>query len=229
MAFVIRKFDYQETLGAKLKAIRRSANLTLSELSAQTKIRKSFLAALESGEFGRLPDPVYARNYLKTYVRALGGDVGYFLEQFESECGTCDFMKHARLPRQRARAWQFLVASRYVKIFLVALIAISVVSYIGSQVRAIVSPPDLLVYEPSDGFLTSEAYVTVSGHAEAGAQVTINGKTVLLSQTGSFETELALERGLNVIVIESAKRHSRTATEYRRVVLKQDDSISFSN
>ncbi len=228
MSFVIRKFDYQETLGAKLKAIRRSANLTLSELSAQTKIRKSFLTAFENGDWGKLPDPIYARNYLKTYVRALGGDVDYFLEQFESECGTCDFMKNARLPRRRASAWQFLVASRFVKVFFLATLAISIMSYVGYQVRAIVSPPDLLVYEPSDGFLTADAHVTVAGHAEEGAQVTINGLSVLLSQDGSFETDVALERGLNVIVIESTKRYSHPATEYRRVVLKQDGSISFA-
>ncbi len=229
MAFVIRTFDYQETLGAKLKAIRRSANLTLSELSVQTKIRKSFLVAFENGDYGKLPDPIYARNYLKTYIRALGGDVDYFLEQFEKECGTCDFMKNARLPRRRASAWQFLVASRFVKIFVIAAMAVSVVSYMGYQIRAIISPPDLLVYEPSDGFQTAQARVTVSGHAEEGSRVTINGLDVLLSQNGSFETDVALERGLNVILIESTKRHSRPATEYRRVVLKQDGSISFTN
>ena len=228
MTFVIRKFDYQETLGAKLKAIRRSANLTLSALSIQTKIRKSFLSAFENGDYAKLPDPIYARNYLKTYVRALGADVDYFLEQFESECGTCDFMKNARLPRRRASAWQFLVASRFVKVFVVAAMAISILSYVGYQLRAIVSPPDLLVYEPLDGFQTAQARVTVSGHAEQGAAVTINGMSVLLSQDGSFETEVALERGLNLIVIESTKRHSNPAVEYRRVVLKQDGSISFA-
>jgi cytoskeletal protein RodZ len=228
MSFVIRKFDYQETLGAKLKAIRRSANLTLSELSARTKIRKSFLAAFENGEYGKLPDPIYARNYLKTYVQILGADVDYFLEQFESECGTCDFMKNARLPRRRASAWQFLVASRFVKLFLVGAVAIGIVSYMGYQIRAIVAPPDLLVYQPSDGFLTQEAQVTVSGHAEEDAQVTINGLRILLSQDGSFETDVALERGLNVIVIESTKRHSQPATQYRRVVLQQDGTLSFS-
>lgn len=228
MSFVIRKFDFQETLGAKLKAIRRSANLTLSELSVQTKIRKSFLAAFENGDYAKLPDPIYARNYLKTYVRALGGDADYFLEQFENECGTCDFMKLARLPHRRTSAWQLFVASRYVKVFLVMAMATGVASYMGYQLQAIVLPPDLLIYEPSDGYLTSDAHVTVSGHAEPGAKVVINGLNILLSQDGSFQTEVALERGVNLIMIESTKRHSRPATEYRRVVLKQDGSISFA-
>jgi transcriptional regulator with XRE-family HTH domain len=222
MSFVIRKFDYQETLGEKLKAIRRCANLTLSEISASTKIRKPFLKAFESGDYAKLPDSIYARNYLKTYVRALGGDVDYFVEQFENECGTCDFTKNARLPRARARARQFLVTSRFVQVFVIITLALATTGYLGYELRAIISAPELAVYEPEDGHATQEALVKVSGMTEEGTRVKVNGIDVLLSQDGQFETVVALERGLNVISIESAKRYSRPATEYRRVVLKQE-------
>lgn len=227
MAFVIRQFDYTESLGEKLKALRAAAGLTLSEMVAKTKIRKSFLQAFESGDYTKLPDPVYARNYLKVYVRALGADVNYFLKQFETECGTCDFTKHARLPRRRARALQFLVASRFVKIFSLGFIGIAIVTYLGLQVRAIISPPELLVFAPQDGIKTQEALISVEGQAQEGAQVKINDMDVLLSQERTFEMTIALERGLNVIVIESTKRYSKPTTEYRRVVLGEDKTISF--
>lgn len=227
MAFVIRKFDYSESLGKKLKAIRAAAGWTLSEMAAKTKIRKSFLQAFESGDFAKLPDPVYARNYLKVYVRTLGGDVDYFLQQFEMECGTCDFTKNARLPRRRARALQFLVASRFVKVCSLGLVGIAIVAYLGLQVRAIVSPPELIVFAPQDGIQTGEAIITVAGQAQEGARVKVNGVDVLLSQDGTFEITVALERGLNVIAIESQKRYSKSATEYRRVVLGENREISF--
>ncbi len=228
MAFVIRKFDYSESLGEKLKAIRTSAGLTLSEMAAKTKIRKTFLQAFETGQFAKLPDPVYARNFLKVYVRALGGDVEYFLEQFETECGTCDFTKNVRLPRARVRALQFLVASRFVKVFALSLVGIAIVGYLGVQVRAIVSPPELMVFAPNDGVLTHEALISVTGQAQEGARVKVNGLDVLLSKDGTFEVDVALERGLNVIAIESTKRYSKPATEYRRVVLGEDRPVSFA-
>ena len=228
MAFVIRKFDYSESLGEKLKTIRKSAGLTLSELSASTKIRKSFLQAFESGDYAKLPDPVYARNFLKVYLRALGGDADYFLQQFEVECGTCDFTKNARLPRPRARALQFLVASRFVKVFAISLVGFAIVGYLGLQVRAIISPPELLVFAPDDGIKTDEALIMVTGQAQDGAQVRVNGIEVLLSKDGTFEIEVALERGLNVIAVESTKRYSKPATEFRRVVLGQDRAVSFA-
>lgn len=228
MTFIIRKFDHSESLGGKLKAIRAAAGLTLSELSARTKIRKIFLQAFETGNYAKLPDPVYARSYLKVYVRALGGDVGYFLEQFESECGTCDFTKNARLPRARARTFQFLVASRFVKIFSFGFVGLMIVGYLGLQVRAIISPPELLIFDPTDGIKTQEALITVTGQAQEGSHVRVNGLDVLLSQDGTFEVDVALERGLNVIAIESQKRYSKPAMEFRRVVLMETRTISFS-
>lgn len=226
MSFVIRTFDYSETLGQKLKALRRSANYTLNEMVERTKIQKSFLQALEDSDYSKLPDPVYARNFLKIYVRALGANETYFLDQFETECGTCDFMSEARLPRRRARPLQFLVASRFVRIFSVAAIALVMCGYMGYQIRAILLPPELSVLSPSDGIMTAEAMIAVAGNAEPGTQVTVNGQSVLLDQSGQFSADVALERGVNVIVIESTRRYSKPAVEYRRVVLEQDRNLS---
>ncbi|NQV90533.1 helix-turn-helix domain-containing protein [Candidatus Uhrbacteria bacterium] len=228
MPFVIRKFDYTESLGEKLKVIRHASGRTLSEMADKTKIRKAFLQAFEEGNYAKLPDPVYARNFLKIYVRALGGDEEYFLQQFETECGTCDFMFNARLPRSRTRAIQFLVASKFIQIFIISSIGLGIVGYFGYQIREILSPPELLVYEPSDGILTSDALITVTGQAGEDARVTVNGIPVLLSTDGAFEFDVALERGLNVIAIESTKRYSHPATQYRRVVLQQDRTLSMS-
>jgi transcriptional regulator with XRE-family HTH domain len=228
MPFVIRKFDNAQTLGQKLKAMRRAANFTMNEMEKKTKIRKVFLKAFESGAYNKLPAPIYARNYLKTYVKALGGNETYFLDQFEEERGTCDFVGSARLPRRRTRALQFLVASKFIKVGALMLVGLTVLTYVGVQLRTIASPPELLVYAPNDGELTGEALIAVTGHAEEGASVNVNGEEVLLSQDGFFETDIALERGVNLIIIESTKRYSRPAVEQRRVVLDQNRSISLA-
>jgi transcriptional regulator with XRE-family HTH domain len=227
MAFIIRQFNHHQCLGDKLKALRKGANITLAEMSEKTKIRKTYLRRLESGSYDKLPDPIYTRNFLKVYLRVLGADEPYFLDLFEQEHGTCDFTKQACLPRQRAGAFRFLVASRFLKIGLFSAVALSVVFYIGLQVRTILTPPKLAIYEPADGYLTEDATILVSGQAEAGSNVHINGVNVLLTKGGNFEVEVALERGLNVIKVEGAKRYSRSAIEYRRVVLEQNKTFTY--
>lgn len=222
MAFVIRQFNHTHSLSEKIKTLRKEANLTLSEVSHKTKIQKSYLKAFEAGNFHNLPDPVYTRNFLKRYVKTLGGDETYYLGLFEEERGTCDFIKQSQAPRQRARAVKFLVASRFVKISIFAVLVGMLSVYIGTGIRDIVAPPELLVEVPFDGYQTEKATILVKGQTEAGTKVRINGSDILLSSDGSFLTEVSLERGLNMITIEGSKRYSKPAKEYRRVIFEQD-------
>jgi len=221
MSFVIRKLNDAETLGQKLKALRLASQRTLSEMAETCKIRKGYLDALENDRFDQLPAPLYTRNFLRIYVSTMGGDVTYFLERFDAERGTCDFTKAARLPVRRRRAMEFIVASRFVKFGALGLVAIAIVSYLGSQLVAITAPPELVILSPADGLQTPDAIVRVSGQVEDEATVRVNGIDVLLGPDGTFETEVALERGLNVITVEGAKRYSRSATEFRRVIFGQ--------
>lgn len=58
-------------LSERLRAERERQRRTLRDLSAQTKIREPFLAAIERGDFDVLPQ-VYVRSFVKTYAAALG-------------------------------------------------------------------------------------------------------------------------------------------------------------
>ncbi len=62
------------TPGAFLAAKRGERGLTLQQAASATHIRPEFLKALEADEPERLPAPVYARGYLRTYARYLGLD-----------------------------------------------------------------------------------------------------------------------------------------------------------
>lgn len=229
MTFVIRKLNDDQTLGPRLQEMRREANVTLNEMAARTKIRRAYLEAFEQGRYDALPEPLYARQFLRTYVTALGGDPEYFLKRFEEERGTCDFTAASRLPRQRARSTAFFSPARVVKIAVFVLVSLAVVGYLGMQVRAITAPPKLEVLAPTDGLVTAQAMIVVSGLTSDEATVRVNGIEVLLNEDGTFETEVALERGVNVIIIEGNKRYSRPTTIYRRVILEQDRGVPVDN
>lgn len=228
MSFLIRQLNSHQHLGEKLKALRKEANVTLSDMVERTKIRKVYLKRLESGAYDKLPDPIYTRNFLKIYLRVLGAEETYFLDLYEQERGTCDFVKKACLPRQRAGTLRFLVTSRLLKMGLFAGVALSILFYLGFQVYTILTPPKLVIFDPTDGLMTNDATISVSGQVEKGSHVQINGVEVLLTNIGKFSYEVALERGLNVIKIEGSKRYSRSALEYRRVVLDQSRTISYN-
>lgn len=222
MAFTVRPLNKDDTLGTLLHRMRRNLNFTLDEMAQKTKIQRKHLEALEKDAFDLLPEPLYARQLVKTYVKALGGNIGYCLARYEEACGRCDLVEPMRTPRQRARAVQFLAAHRILKVALLALLALSVLGYLGYELRLVFEPPELLVFEPADGFSTDDAVIAVSGRTEPETEIFVNGLKVLPTQDGSFETEVTLERGVNVITVEGKTRHSRTATVYRRVILEYE-------
>lgn len=63
-------------VGAYLKSVRESRGLQLDQASRVTKIGKNYLAAIEEGEFDKLPSAAYIKGFLRLYAGflSLSGD-----------------------------------------------------------------------------------------------------------------------------------------------------------
>ncbi|RJQ11261.1 MAG: DUF4115 domain-containing protein [Bacillota bacterium] len=61
-------------IGRRLKERREELGLSLAEVQAETKIRRRYLQALESGEEGLIPGEVYVKGFLRFYGNFLGLD-----------------------------------------------------------------------------------------------------------------------------------------------------------
>jgi MinD-like ATPase involved in chromosome partitioning or flagellar assembly len=60
--------------GGHLRNIRLAKGLTLEEIAEATKIKKSFLEAIENEDQKSFPAPIFLRGFLKSYAKALGLD-----------------------------------------------------------------------------------------------------------------------------------------------------------
>lgn len=220
MTFVMRKLDrVPQTLGEKLRALRRGQAVSLIMLEETTHIQRRYLEALEHGLYDELPEPLYTRNFIKAYSRALGADEKYFIELYEEESGRTDLLSPHRLPRERVRRGRFFVLPRMMTMGLVALVLCGVLGYLGWQIRGLLEPPTIVLNAPFDGMYASSALLEVSGSVlDDDVTLRVNGEEVVVSDANAFATTVDLSRGLNVITIEAERRYSRTAVLYRRVV-----------
>src|SRR5258707_3612137 len=62
------------SVGETLRAERLKRNLALDQVSRELKISSRFLAAIETGEFNKLPGGVFTRSFVRQYARLLGLD-----------------------------------------------------------------------------------------------------------------------------------------------------------
>ena len=59
-------------IGAQFKRIREDKDLSIPHLTATTLISERYLRAIEDGEMGSLPEPIYVRGFIRKYADALG-------------------------------------------------------------------------------------------------------------------------------------------------------------
>ena len=76
-----------DELGSLLREAREAKGLTLSDAQEATRINRSYLEALEEGQYEQLPTPVHARGYLRNYARYLKLDPEPLLERYEINRG----------------------------------------------------------------------------------------------------------------------------------------------
>lgn len=60
------------TLGETLRQARLDKGVSLADAARETRIRRSYLEALESEDVAALPPPVYTRGFLRSYAEYLG-------------------------------------------------------------------------------------------------------------------------------------------------------------
>lgn len=227
MVFVMRKLDCEpQTLGKKLRALRRGKAVTLDIMERSTHIQRKYLEALEQGKFELLPEPLYARNFIRSYTRALGADETYFLELYEEECGACDLIGHMCSPRQRVNKRRFLIWNQLMRYSMLTCLMLLIFGYVGWQIFSIVQAPNIVLLSPATDVLTHEAKLDIQGIVEDESSVYINGEPIVVNEDLTFDTQIDLKEGINTLIIEAERRYSRRAVVERSVVFDPQQGIS---
>lgn len=94
-------------IGESLRVARRRQGRTLSDAAAETRVRETYLAALEEEEFAALGGDVYVKGFLRSYAKFLGLDPEPLLETYRhdyeqvTDATTLSQQPVAALPRER--------------------------------------------------------------------------------------------------------------------------------
>lgn len=81
------------TFGEALRRTRKDAGLRLEDITAETKVSRGILSALENGDFRLLPERVFSRSFVAQYALTAGVDddgplLRAFDEAWESYCAS---------------------------------------------------------------------------------------------------------------------------------------------
>ncbi|MDZ7672383.1 MAG: DUF4115 domain-containing protein [Halanaerobiales bacterium] len=75
------------SVGTRLKKARKSLGLTIEDIQDKSKIKKSYLKAMENDNFEKLPGNVYTKVYIRGYAKIVGLDPQEILAEYTNKNG----------------------------------------------------------------------------------------------------------------------------------------------
>jgi cytoskeletal protein RodZ len=221
MNFISKKIS-TETLGEKFKKAREKKQMDLSKIEEITKIQTQYLIAIENGDYKKIPGEIYLKNFLKIYAKALNLDQKEILKLYQEEQKILfvDWQNNFNISPKIKNKIRLLFVSNIFKKSLIGIFLIIFLFYILFEVNNIISPPKLIIQEPSDNLIISESTIKVAGKTDVNANVTINNQEIFKNADGSFNRIINLQSGLNLITISAQKKHSREIIKYRKIIVE---------
>ncbi|MGE5392760.1 MAG: RodZ domain-containing protein [Candidatus Saccharibacteria bacterium] len=201
-----------DTLGEFLADSRKRLNYDIKTASLLTQIKPVYLESLERGKWNELPADVYVRGFLKNLSGLYQVEERLLLDQYEKEHGFEPKAEKRKQPEVRA-----VLTPKTIIITVTVLLSFLAIGYVVSQISSVLSPPKLSLAEPVSDLTVKGNSLMVSGNAEIGADVMINGQAVLSDKNGDFSENLALSPGLNVVEVSVKNKFNKVSTVVRRI------------
>lgn len=206
-------------LGQLLHQQRLRKKLSLEDVSRRTKIKETFLAAIERGDYNRLPSPAYAKGFVTNYATFLGLPRAEVIALFRREFD--EKRAYKVLPDSLTK--QQVFPGRRIKIqeslLVIAVLVLLFIGFLLFQYRAAFLAPPLRVVAPEQSAVMGQD-ITVSGKTESEASVTVNNEPVSVSRNGEFIKRISLFPGKTTIIISAKNRFGKETVVTREITVK---------
>ncbi|MDD2646781.1 MAG: helix-turn-helix domain-containing protein [Patescibacteria group bacterium] len=235
-----------ENLGTLLKQARLGLGWRLDEVAKKTKIAEKYLSALENSDYFELPSPTYARGFLEHYAEFLGLNAQELMPLFRRENYFSEIkqrvIKNSRAqkglpffgPLQKKSNFNPIkqpaelhlprakkISNTNLQKIGGAVLALGLVVYFTTVIAQPFLPPRLKVTEPNNNIEIGQKNIIIKGVTEKDAIVKINNQSITKLENNTFEEELMLVPGINMIKISAKKKNSPESVVWRQIFVKE--------
>ncbi len=229
VSFSTRPIENSLNVGELFRQQREARRDTLEEVSQTINISVKYLQGLEAGDYHKLPGNVYTRSFVRAYAKYLGLDQKQCIAQYTTEQNVYSKTKHQTTvdftkPVERVSRFNLMFTPRLIRSIGLACLALMCVGYLGLKVKAIVTPPMLIVESPASDLLTQQKFIDIAGKTQKETVLAINGQQIVPDPQGNFRETVDLQTGINLIEISAESRHGKFTKVYRQVVVDDTEN-----
>ena len=209
-----------QTSGQILKNARLKQKLTLTQLSALTKISLSTLKALEKNQFNSLPSPTYIKGFIQNYAKIVKLDSHPIVAVFRR-----DYNQHLTKKIMPAGITKPLNSSSRLTPRLQNLIGVAVIItlfliYVGLTIFMLFKPPKLTITQPENATKATNP-ILIKGKTNHDASLTLNGKAINIEPDGSFTTVFNGPPGTHQLKFKATSRRNKSTQVSRHIIITQ--------
>ncbi len=205
------------TAGEVLKTKRESLGKSLESVSEDTKIQIRFLKYIENNDFSKFDSDVFLTGFIKIYAQYLDLDSTKILALFRRSKPTVKKIDSKTKSKPLFKFKKSFLTPKFFISLSVTIFLLLVIGYIGIQIYNFQSPPKLQITQPLNDQTTTSQYLTVKGKTDSDSSLDINNSPVKVNQDGTFEKEITLNEGINIITVK-VRKNSNTILESTEVL-----------
>ncbi|KKR71174.1 MAG: hypothetical protein UU12_C0006G0003 [Candidatus Woesebacteria bacterium GW2011_GWA2_40_7b] len=205
-----------KTIGEILSQARVNKKYSLADVEGLTKIKNSFLDAIEKQRWEDLPPFPTVLGFVKSLSAALGVDTNLAVAVLKRDYPP---QKLNINPKPDVSA-KFTWSPKLTFTLGVGVILVTVLGYLVFQYSRFISPPNLIIESPKEGQVVSGGSVLVFGSTETDAKIIVNNQPVLVSDDGKFSVSIGVTKDTKEIDIVATSRSGKMTTIRRTIKIQ---------
>lgn len=213
--FKKKELQKAETLGEKLKKVREENKISLAKVADAIKVPLQYLLYLEKGEYKKLPNPFFIKQYLRKYADYLQISWMQVKKMFDQEISLWQ-----PPPAVRPKSYllkRSLIIPKFVFGLIIFFLIFAFALYFTFEIVGIFQPPSLEV-NLAEFVETKNNFIRIEGKTEPEGEVFINGQEIMIDESGKFSELIPLQEGLNTLKIGARKKFSKEEEIIRQVL-----------
>lgn len=203
--------------GQRLKEERLKQGLTLDDVSKATKIKSSFLDAIEKSEYTKLPASTFAQGFVRNYTQFLKLPEEEVIPLFRREFDEEKIYKV--LPQGFPDANYPVSRMKKSQLILIPLLFLVLALYLLFQYKDAIFSPAVTISAPSENQTLKSTLVVVSGSTNPENVVYINSFPVSVDDNGNFKKTISVFPGKAQITIKVVNRFNKTTVITRNITV----------
>lgn len=216
-SFKRKKIYIEETVGGKLRSIRRKKKISLEKVEEETKIRLKYLQAIESDNFRSLPSRVYVIGFIRRYSDYLGINPDESVREYKQAFGRSPKATSFAFKSAFATKNRLVVTPKLLVTISAVLLVLAVVIYLAISIARFSKPPVIDIIAPQQTTVEQKDLV-IEGKTSDNASIEINNQTVNVDESGNFSQKVELTLGVNIFQIDAKSRIGKQSSKIIKVL-----------